>query len=155
VRARIRAVLETLGAPLTGVSSAARGADDIFARTVLALGGSVIIVLPFPAQDFEQTSVGQGWKNSFYELLGADRVTVLPPLYHVLPPSEEERNRAFAECNEVIAKTARELSQRENADALFLAVYRRTSSDARGGTMDAFENWKRSGGRVEVIDPLA
>jgi hypothetical protein len=154
VRARIHGALEKLGASLWGVCSGARGGDQIFARALLDLGGSLTVVLPFPVEGFKQTSVGQGWNDGLDQLLRADRVQVLPPLYQALPVAQAQQNQAFAECNDVIVKTARELAQRLSADSLFLALHHRTNTDARGGTLEVLEQWKRQGGRVEVIDPL-
>ncbi|MDT7785772.1 MAG: hypothetical protein QOF58_4191, partial [Pseudonocardiales bacterium] len=46
VRAAITEVLERLGHPVVGVTCLAPGADQVFARAVLGLGGQVEVVLP-------------------------------------------------------------------------------------------------------------
>lgn len=154
VRERVRGVLQNLRGPLFGVSSAARGGDLVFIRSVLELGGSSIVLLPFPPADFKRTSVGQGWDPEFDELIYSKRVDLRPPLRAVCPSDADAQNAAFAECNDQIVDVAAKLAQTHGVtDALFLALYKQTGADALGGTMDAFERWRKTGGRLEIIEP--
>jgi hypothetical protein len=67
VTAAIRACLEPTG--LVGVTCLAQGADQIFARVVLELGGSVEVVLP--AADYRAEKVKPANLADFDELLNA------------------------------------------------------------------------------------
>jgi hypothetical protein len=60
-----------------GVSCLARGADQIFARAVLALGGHLDVVLP--AWDYELSVIDEGNRENFRWLLAsADAVVTMP-----------------------------------------------------------------------------
>lgn len=156
VRARVRAVLERQGKPLHGVSSGARGGDLIFLEELLALGGSATILLPFPAAEFKQTSVGQGWDEAFERVLSAARVELPPPLHAALPESSEARDAAFAACNALIVDKLNELAAlAHDAEPLFLVVFHQTSAQNVGGTWDAIARWRKLGRTALVIDPLA
>ncbi|MFD5095105.1 hypothetical protein ACFWMR_31195 [Amycolatopsis thailandensis] len=67
-----RAILlghETSG--LVGVTCLARGADQVFARTVLRLGGTIEVVLP--ASDYRDRKVGPGNLAAFDDLISRAR----------------------------------------------------------------------------------
>jgi hypothetical protein len=68
VAAGIRSALENHPGELIGVTCLARGADQVFARIVLELGGSVEVVLP--AEDYRGNTVEPGNLADFDELLG-------------------------------------------------------------------------------------
>jgi hypothetical protein len=53
VRAELRAALRKMPPPLTGITSLAAGADQLFAEMVLELGGAIEAVIPFEA--YEET----------------------------------------------------------------------------------------------------
>jgi hypothetical protein len=154
VRARVRNALAARGAGLIGVSSAARGGDLIFIEELLALGGSAIVLLPFPAQDFKTTSVGRGWDDTFDRLLKSAQVNVPPPIHAQLPADSSERDAAYEACNVAIIATAQQLAtEHGDTDPLFLAVYMQTDADRQGGTGQAFRGWTDLGHRLELIDP--
>jgi len=154
VREKLRVALAAKRQPILSVSSAARGGDLLFIEQVLALGGSATVILPFPPDAFKRVSVGQGWDARFDELLAHERVSVLPPLHAALPAAQDQQDAAFAECNEHIAQRTRALSQRHGvSDPLFLAVYKKTSTDLTGGTLHAFEYWTKDGGLLEIVEP--
>jgi hypothetical protein len=156
VRTRLRAVLERQTQPLHGVSSGARGGDLIFLEELLALGGSATILLPFPADAFKQTSVGQGWDERFERVLAAPEASVPAPLYAALPASTADRDAAFEACNALIVQNLKQLATlAHDQHPLFIAVFRDTGSQNPGGTWDAIARWRRLGHPVEVIDPLA
>jgi hypothetical protein len=75
VESRIRAKLKEY-APIYGLTSLAKGADQIFARVVLELGGKLEAVLPFPKYaDFADPAE----KAGFDALIGScDQVITLP-----------------------------------------------------------------------------
>jgi hypothetical protein len=154
VTKRIRAALERQRQPLLSVSSAARGGDLIFIEQVLALGGHATLILPFRPQDFKRTSVGKHWESIFDRVLHADHVEVRPPLHEMSPDTPEARDAAFAECNQHIVEVAHALaSELLVDDPLFLALHKSSAADLPGGTMDAFERWKKTGGRLEIVEP--
>ena len=154
VRAAIHEKLVGLHAPLVGVSSAARGGDLLFLEALLALGGSAQIILPFPAEDFRRTSVGHGWNDAFDRALGAERVTLAPPIHDQLPATDEARGRAFGEVNREILRIALALAVQRHAEPLFLALYHSSDQDKEGGTKRALDEWQREGRRVAIVDPL-
>src|SRR3954453_15910072 len=62
---------------LLGYSCLAAGADAIFARAVLDLGGRLVVLLP--AADYGEAKVAQAYRADFDALLtAADEVRVLP-----------------------------------------------------------------------------
>lgn len=68
---------EILGSPVHGVTCLAKGADQIFARVVLALSGTFEVVLP--AEDYTQYMVDAGDGEDFCELLErASTVRTMP-----------------------------------------------------------------------------
>jgi hypothetical protein len=155
VQARLRAELAAQTLPLHGVSSGARGGDLCFASIVLGLGGRLTLLLPFPAESFKQTSVGQAWDDQFDEVLAHPAVDVRPPVLPQLPTSEAEQNEAFERCNELIVETLETLATRlHDPDPMMLAVYRSGGDDLTGGTADAIRRWTNGGRRVVLIDPL-
>jgi len=154
VRSRVRQALAACGPRLIGVSSAARGGDLIFIEELISLGGSAIVLLPFPSHDFKTTSVGQGWDNTFERLLASPRVDVRKPIEVQLPAESSERDAAYARCNVTIIDTAEQLAaEHGDLDPLFLAVYMLTETDRQGGTAEAFRGWTDRGHRLQIINP--
>lgn len=78
VAAAIRAVLAPrFGSGVVGVTCLARGADQVFARVVLDLGGAVEVVLP--AEDYRARKVKPDNAADFDDLLGrAAMVRTMP-----------------------------------------------------------------------------
>src|SRR5688572_32230430 len=69
-----------------GFASAAAGSDILFLEAMLARGGTIHLVLPWPAEEFVKTSVeitGDGsWVEGFQNFLGrAASIRVLGELY--------------------------------------------------------------------------
>jgi hypothetical protein len=67
-RILVRELRRMSGPDLHGVTCLARGADRVFARAVLALGGTFEVVLP--ALDYRERIVDAGERGEFDELLG-------------------------------------------------------------------------------------
>lgn len=148
VAARIRAALVAMDAG-EGVCSAARGADLLFLEALLELGGTATVLLPFPAEAFERTSVGYGWDGRLRAALANPRVEarVLAPE----PPAEHELSAAFAACNGAIATVARDRAARRGSVAVLLAVWDGRPGDGTGGTGDFVRTWEEGGARAEII----
>jgi hypothetical protein len=76
VRRQMRDCLASLPPPVVGVTSLAVGADTMFARLVLELGGSLEAVVPFAG--YEETFAEGADREMYWTLLGgAARVEVL------------------------------------------------------------------------------
>jgi hypothetical protein len=120
--------------PLHGISSLAEGADQIFAETVLQLGGKLTAVIPSAgyAKSF-QTQAGQA---TYWKLRAeADEIVELP----FPSPSEEAY---WAAGQRVVAL----------ADVL-LAVWDGKPSGGLGGTADVVAFAADRGVRVTVVWP--
>ncbi|MBW4720954.1 hypothetical protein [Saccharothrix obliqua] len=136
VREAVRAVLVAEaagGSSLVGVTCLAPGADQLFARAVLDLGGRVEAVLP--AADYRDKLKPER-RAEYDELLGeADVVSVLP--------NEVSGRQAYVMANE------RMLASVE----LLIAVWDGNPPDGRGGTADVVETARASGVPVVVVWP--
>jgi hypothetical protein len=130
----LREVLTGLGAPLVGVSCLARGADQVFARVVLELGGALHVVLP--AADYRERKVKPDNRTEFETLIGkADQVRVLP--------FETSNREAYMAASETVLS---------DIDAL-VAVWDGQPSDGRGGTGDVVDAARRRGVPVTAVWP--
>lgn len=78
----IRAALtgEYQASELVGVTCLARGADQVFARVVLELGGAVEVVLP--AADYRESKVKPENAADFDELIGQATTVRTMPFEH-------------------------------------------------------------------------
>jgi hypothetical protein len=117
VRDALRELLANLGHPLVGVSCLARGADQLFARAVLDVGGEVEVVLP--ARDYRDRKVGPDNVVEFDELVGK-AVNVV-----TLPFERSGRDAYMAASERVLCAV----------DSM-VAVWDGQPSDGRGGTAD-------------------
>lgn len=102
---------------LVGVTSLAIGADQIFTRAVLALGGSIEVILP---AELYETTFEEGEERSVYRALlsQATRVDTLP----FVEPSED----AFMAAGEEIVRRSERL----------IAVWDGRPARGWGGTAD-------------------
>lgn len=120
VAVELRKVLSEHGEALVGLSCLARGADQVFARVVLELGGRLDVVLP--AADYRERKVKPDNRHDFEALIGqAANVRVLP--------FELSNREAYAAANEAVLADIDEL----------VAVWDGAPSDGRGGTADTVE----------------
>ncbi len=119
---------------LVGLTCLARGADQIFARVVLDLGGTVEVVLP--AADYRARKVEPGNAAEFDALLA--RATAV----HTLPLPESNREAYLAASEHVMA----------GADEL-VAVWDGTPPDGAGGTADVVHMARQRGLPVTVVWP--
>lgn len=136
-----------------GFSSLARGSDILFVQELLERGGNPTVILPFPAEDFFNTSVGEGWAAEYRALLDDDRVkSKLRVLLDEMPASEEEQNAAYDACNAAVHRAAREHARRLDEDPVLVTVWNGDPGDGPGGTADAVRAWQRAGLAVDRID---
>ena len=105
------------GRPLIGVTCLARGADQLFARAVLELGGQIEVVLP--ASDYGERKVKPDNAAEFGELIGrAVTVTTMP--------FEQSNREAYIAASEHVLATVEAL----------VAVWDGQPPDGHGGTGD-------------------
>lgn len=133
-----------------GFSSAARGSDILFIEEMLSLNAHVHVFLPFPRADFARTSVGLGWNERFYRVLGDLRVETTDLLSQA--PHADQQADAFRRCNAEIQNATIAAARRAGATPMLLAVWNGVTDQERGGTFDAIEVWRRQGLQEELID---
>lgn len=105
------------GAELHGVTCLADGADQIFARAVLSLGGTYEVIIP--ALDYRRQTVEWHNRGAFDELLGrASTVTYMP--------FKRSSRRAFMAASEELLRRCE----------LLLAVWDGNPSKTLGDTAD-------------------
>jgi hypothetical protein len=119
---------------LVGVTCLARGADQLFARVVLDLGGSVEVVLP--AADYRQRRVKPNNAAEFDELIA--RATKV----HTMPSPTSNREAYLAASQHLMA-TVDEL----------VAVWDGAPPDGAGGTGDVVRTAREQGLAVTVVWP--
>lgn len=134
VGAAVRALLAQEGRGFAGISCLARGADQIFARAVLDLGGTLIAVLPSP--NYREHQVAPDDRAEFDTLLGASAEV------HCLPfPQPGEA--AYAAANAALL---------DRADKL-VAVWDGRPGRDRGGAAAMVGRARQLGKPVHVVWP--
>jgi hypothetical protein len=103
VRADLRAALAGVpAAGLVGVSCLARGADTVFAEVVVALGGTLEVVLP--SAGYADAMVRPEHRTRFDELLRAAATVRVMPFRRPGPQAYEAANRFLLNtCDRLIA----------------------------------------------------
>ncbi|EWC62228.1 hypothetical protein UO65_2477 [Actinokineospora spheciospongiae] len=122
------------GSNLVGVTCLARGADQIFARVVLGLGGVVEVVLP--AADYRERKVKPDNAVDFDALVDAAH------LVHTMPFDTSDRSAYLAASEHVLS----------TVEAI-VAVWDGAPSTGSGGTGDVVEAAHRRGTPVTVVWP--
>jgi hypothetical protein len=123
------------GVELVGVTCLARGADQIFARVVLELGGAIEVVLP--AADYREREIKPENAEQFDDLL------VQAADLHIMPFEKSNDNAYMAAGHQVLS----------TVDAL-VAVWDGRPSGGYGGTADVVESARVAGVPVTVIWPV-
>jgi nucleoside-diphosphate-sugar epimerase len=134
ITARIVATLEDIGHPLTGVSSLAVGADQIFAQAVLSAGGRLHVVVP--CADYEKAFADDAGRREYVRLLAA--ASGIETLAHPAPSAA-----AFFEAGQRVV----ELSQ------LLIAVWDGAAPTGAGGTADLVQHARERGADIVIIWP--
>lgn len=122
------------GSNLVGVTCLARGADQIFARVVLELGGAVEVVLP--AADHRERKVKPDNAADFDALIDAAH------LVRTMPFDTSDRSAYMAASEHVLS----------TAEAI-VAVWDGAPSAGSGGTGDVVDAAYRRGIPVTVVWP--
>ncbi|TYK43656.1 hypothetical protein [Actinomadura decatromicini] len=134
----IRAGLDELLKPyacagLTGVSCMARGADSIFAESVLAAGGRLVVVVP--SQDYRRTTVPDDHAETFDRLLAAAaELRVMP--------APTANLKAYEAANTMLLKLAERL----------VAVWDGRVGEG-GGTADVVDQAQASNIPIDIVWP--
>lgn len=135
VAERIRAALDGYQADhLVGLTCLARGADQVFARVVLDLGGSVEVVLP--ATDYRERKVKPDNVAEFDDLIGKAAVV------HTMPFDRSNADAYMAASEHVLS----------GIDAL-IAVWDGQAAAGHGGTADVVKAAEKRGMPVTVLWP--
>lgn len=130
----IRELLANEQDGLTGITCLARGADQIFGRAVLDLGGALIVVLPSP--NYREQKVRPDNRAVFDELLAR---------------AADVRHMPFAEANRQ-AYAAANTAMLNIADKL-VAIWDGQPSKDQGGTGALVQQARQLGKPVQVIWP--
>ncbi|TMR03822.1 hypothetical protein ETD83_09470 [Actinomadura soli] len=138
VDAAIRALLEAHGTrdtqDIVGVSCLADGADQIFARAVLELGGHLEVIVPATGY---AAALGARARRGFEELKA--RACVVLPLRHSRPGPGPYLEAGLA----MLARVDR-----------LIAVWDGAPAGGRGGTADIVEYARRRDMAVHIIWPV-
>jgi hypothetical protein len=160
VRERMAAQLDAwrIGVGDLALSSAARGADILFAELCLERGASVHLHLALTGADFVRRSVrlpGSNWEERYFRLIDNCKVAYQPERLGEPPEGQSEFarnnrwivNTAFAEAD---ADASREAVRQLHA---LLVWDERPTGDGPGGASDFAATVQRLGGRLHVVNP--
>lgn len=121
--------------PLIGISCLAVGADQVFAECVLALGGTLEVILPF--EGYEKTLEVKE-RGQFATLLGAATRVV------VLGGQRDNEEAYFAAGKKVVEESE-----------LIVAVWNHLPAEGKGGTADVVAYAASLRRPIICIDPVA
>src|SRR5205085_1145368 len=105
-----------------GFASAASGSDILFLEAMIARGGTIHLVLPWPAEEFVKTSVasaGDAWTDRFHRVIdrAASRVSRPTPITTTtnskrgcVPPAARKSKPSCSRTLLVTASCRRQLS---------------------------------------------
>jgi hypothetical protein len=128
------------------LSSAARGGDILFLEACRKRGIPVHIVLPFPSEEFLETSVrgarGGDWEARFRELWDAT------PATHRTVLTVAGGDNPYAACNRHLVARAGE----HGGTLAMIALWDGRSGDGAGGTDGLIDLVRQAGGSVRRID---
>jgi hypothetical protein len=132
VRAALRDLLA--GEPFTGITCLAAGADQIFAETVLELGGRLLVIRP--CQRYEEAFSDASGAARYHSLLAAARDVV--PM-----PFDEPSDEAFLAASREVVDRAEHV----------IAVWDGHHVGGPGGTAGVVEYARSIGKRVSIVWP--
>lgn len=130
----LRDILIEQPTPLIGLSALAAGTDQLFAQTVIALGGNHIAVVPL--DDYERFFSQPNERRKYRELLA------LSEKIYLKHPGPDQA--AFLAAGQYVV---------ENCDVL-IAVWDSRPSEGVGGTADVIDYAQGIGRRIIHIDPF-
>ena len=133
VAGELREILKEQRADLVGVTCLARGADQIFARVVLELGGTLEVVLP--AADYRERKVKPDNAAEFDSLIANASV-------HMMPFTESNRDAYMGASEHVLSIVDK-----------MIAVWDGGPSGGHGGTADVVDAARGRSLVVTVVWP--
>ncbi|MGK3206900.1 hypothetical protein [Amycolatopsis sp. MEPSY49] len=133
VAGELREILKEQRDDLVGVTCLARGADQVFARVVLELGGTLEVVLP--AADYRDRKVKPDNAAEFDSLIANASV-------HTMPFAESNRDAYMAASEHVLSIVDK-----------VVAVWDGGPSGGHGGTADVVDAARERGLGVTVVWP--
>ncbi len=134
-----------------GYAAAACGSDILFLEAMLQRGGEIVVVLPYPEEEFIRDSVAHdptsNWTTRFAAVTRrASRVVIASP----------ERLRSggvsFDYNNALVLGLAKIRSRQLETGLTCLAVWDGKPGDGSGGTASAVESWRQAQETIEIIE---
>src|SRR5262249_26486477 len=122
------------GTELTGISCIAQGADSIFARVVLDLGGRLEVLVP--AENYRAKKVSPDYVRQFDELIDKAAAVRILPYAEADPEAYEAANQEMVAISDMV-----------------LAVWDGHRGGGKGSTASVVEYARAKGVPVEVIWP--
>ncbi len=132
LRSLLSEMLELVPAPLVGISSLAMGADQLFAQEVLARGGELRVVVPFPEYEGQFTGVARARYRRLFKA-AADAV--------VLPRSGADEECYLAAGQYIV----------DHSECL-VAIWDGRPARGLGGTADVVAYARRRGIPIRCVD---
>jgi len=139
-----------------GFSSAAAGADILFAEQLLERGGELHLVLSGPEESFRERSVeylkDSGWVQRFGEVIARATDVTLASNHH---PGDDSKTYQFAML--VMCGLAGKFAAQIGLDLFALALWDGRAGDGGGGSADFAQFWNdynrsaRPGEQVQLI----
>lgn len=134
-----------------GYSGAACGSDILFLEEMLKQKSEIYIVLPFPREEFQKTSVdivpGADWMKRFRRVLKQAARVIVASEYRVSGGLV-----AYEFSNRMQDGLSRLRAQILDTEMIPLVVWNGLSGDGPGGTASMVKNWRLLGPEPEVID---
>ncbi|MDP9424072.1 MAG: TRAFs-binding domain-containing protein [Pseudomonadota bacterium] len=144
----ISSILDETGA-LIAYGPLACGADLLVAEAILARGGELHAVMPFAEEDFLTTSVrlgGPEWETRYVRARdAAASVTFATQIQH------SDDDELFAYCSKLVMGLARLRAGVMQSEVFQLAVWDGNSPNGIAGTAADCAEWKRQGGRTQIV----
>ena len=134
VESEVRDIVSRFTDPIMGVSCLATGADQIFARVVLEMGGKVQAILPFP--EYENVFEGESRFEYLDLLRRCTEVTCIDL------PSQSDQDAYWLAGKMVVDRSE-----------VLIAVWDGMPAEGRGGTGDVVTLAQASGVRVIQLNP--
>lgn len=135
VKVEIDKILTSLPSPITGITSLAIGADQLFAKAILHHKGSLEVILPFP--EYEDTFDESPDRERYQQLLNAaSKVNVM------------QRTGSDEECYFAAGKMV------VNEADLLLAVWNGKPAAGLGGTGDVVRYAQQRQKRIIHLNPI-
>lgn len=129
----VREILTSAGPDLLGISSLAVGADQLFAREILALGGALHVVVP--SAGYEST-FSEDERISYESFLSCAKT--VEALAHSAPSED-----AFLDAGHRVV----------NLSDILVAVWNGLPAKGKGGTADVVDYARRRGIPVKIVWP--